>query len=269
MVIDHTHPEYMRKWNICGRNKWNGAYYYSKEIVKNIIPNVETDRNWVTVNIPGHAADHSIVFIHNNLHPERYEWLKRFDDIVLVCGVPETVEKVQHIATAIYLPLSIDVKYVEGFRVPEDIRDGVAFVGRKQKRRMKGTKLPKDVNIIEGLPRPKVLEAMAKCRQVYAVGRTAIEARALGCQVLPYDERFPDPDRWAVIDNKEAAQILQTKLDAIDHPEPDSIEAEAIPSMSWTKSELQAYAYEHDIEFKSRDTKDTLMQKIREAGQCG
>ena len=45
MIIDHNHPDYKAKWKTLGEDKYNGAYYYSKEIVKNIIPNVKTDRN--------------------------------------------------------------------------------------------------------------------------------------------------------------------------------------------------------------------------------
>ena len=41
MIIDHTHPLYAKKRNSMGKDgKYNGAYYYSREIVKNIIPNV-------------------------------------------------------------------------------------------------------------------------------------------------------------------------------------------------------------------------------------
>ena len=263
MIIDHNHEAYRRKWRMAGKNRFNGAFYYSKEIVKNIIPNVETDRNWITVNIRGHAADHSIVFIHNNLHPENYEWLRNYDDLILVCGVPETVEKVSHIGKAIYLPLSIDVEYVQGFRVAPEQQEGVAFVGRPAKRRMQEADLPKGVRIIEGMRRQDMLPAMARCKSVYAVGRTAIEAKALGCEVLPYDSRFPDPDRWAVIDNLEAARILQVKLDEIDRPEQEQ------PDESWTKSNLQAWAYENGIDIKSRDTKQIILQKIREASARG
>lgn len=268
MIINHDYNEYRRRWRFAGKNRFNGAFYYSKEICKNIIPNVNTDRNWITVNLPGTGVDHSIIFIHNNLHPENYDWLDRYKDIVLVCGVPETVEKVSHLGHAIYLPLSIDVGYVEQFKVPEDKRDGVAFVGRPSKRMMPGTKLPKGIRCIEGLQRQDMLPKMARLKQVYAVGRVAIEAKALGVEVLPYDERYPDPDRWAVIDNLEAARILQVKLDEIDHPELLEIEPEpdqeAKPSMDWTRAELADYAAGLGIEIKSKDTKRKIMDKIEE-----
>lgn len=212
MIIDHTHPAYTSKWTGSGTNRWNGAYYYSREIVKNIIPEVETDRNWITINVPGQGCDHAIVFIHNNLNPENYDWLKAYDDLVLVCGVPETVPKVKHLGKAVYLPLSIDVEEVMRFASGKT-RD-TAYVGRPSKRF--GVEFPAGTDFIDGMPRNALLSAMAHYRRVYAVGRTAIEARALGCEILPYDPRFPDPERWKVVDSKEAAAMLQKILDEID-----------------------------------------------------
>lgn len=213
MIFDHNSPEYRRKWESMGlSNRYNGAFYYSKEIVKNIIPNVKTDRNWVTLNIVGEAYDHSIIFIHNNLNPDHYDWLEAYDDLVLVCGIPETCEKVAHLGQPIYLPLSVDVKYVEQFKTPKTRKK--AYIGRQYKRRGKWFDL--DVEYIEGLPRELFLKCVAEYEQVYAVGRAAIEAKILGCEILPYDDRFPDPDRWVVFDNLEAARYLQMELDKID-----------------------------------------------------
>ena len=215
MIIDHTHPDYLRKWRNAGLNQFNGAYYYSKEIVENIIPNVETDRNWITVNVKGVGLNHAIVFIHNNLHPENYEWLKfyGYKDLVLVCGIPETCEKVAHLGKAIYLPISVDVDYVKQFRVEEKTK-GSAFVGRPAKK--KYGKLPDGIDYLEGLPRDELLKAMAEYKNVYAVGRCAIEAKILGCKLKAYDNRFPKVSRWKVLDNLEAAKLLQEELDRID-----------------------------------------------------
>ena len=41
MIIDHNDRRYRDKWNLMECNKYNGAFYYSKEIVANIIPNVK------------------------------------------------------------------------------------------------------------------------------------------------------------------------------------------------------------------------------------
>ena len=92
MIISHEHCRYQRRRENAGANKYNGAYYYSREIVKNIIPRVETDRNWITINIPGEGCNHAIFFVHNNLQPEKYDWIKQygFQDIVMVCRWPES-----------------------------------------------------------------------------------------------------------------------------------------------------------------------------------
>lgn len=213
MIIDHTRPEYLKKWKQLTGGKHNGAFYYSQEIVKNIIPNVETDRNWITVNVQGTGCDHAIVFVHNNAKPSNYDWLRKYDDLVLVCGIKETVKKVSHLGRAIYLPLSIDVEYVEQFKVENKTKDA-AFVGRKSK--LQYGSVPDGVEIISGLPREELLKTMAEFRTVYAVGRVAIEARVLECKLKAYDRRYPGVNRWRVIDNRDAARMLQLQLDKID-----------------------------------------------------
>lgn len=212
-IIDHNHPSYRKRRGISGANRWNGAFYYSEEIVKNIIPFVETDRNWMTINTPGVGYDHSIVFIHNNLHPELYDWLSKYKDLILVCGILETCVKMTHLGIPVYLPLSVDVEQVKAFAKPEKTKE-MAFFGRKSKR--KGIEFPEGADIIEGIPRAKMLSVMAEYRKVFAVGRTAIEAKILGCEILPYDPRFPNPDRWKIVDNREAAALLNQILKDVD-----------------------------------------------------
>lgn len=211
MIIDHTHPKYRQVWENLGDDRYNGAYYYSLEIVSNIIPNVLTDRSWVTINIEGEARHRAIVFIHNNLEPQIYDWLKGYEDLILVCGVPETVKKVQHLGTAIYLPLSVNVAEVKRYRKKKDRY--LAYAGRPSKAR---SVFPPETEFLEGLPRKELLREMARFEYVYAVGRTAIEAKILGCEVLSYDARYPDPEVWEIVDSKDAAKMLQEKLIAID-----------------------------------------------------
>lgn len=257
MIIDHTRVEYIKKWQWLNQaSKYNGAYYYSHEIVENIIPEIQTDRNWITVNVRDVGVDHSIVFIHNNMKPQNYEWLQKYDDIILVCGVESTVDKVSHIGKAIYLPLSIDVNYVKKFK--KKTHKGAAFAGRAVKRRMPGIHLPDGIYYIEGVSRDSFLKAMAGYKTIYAVGRTALEALALGCEVGAYDDRYPDVDMWQVMDNKDAAKILQDKLDEID----GTAAAEEAPSMDWTKAQLIDYANGHNIYIDKRDTKAMILSKI-------
>lgn len=215
MIIDHNNLRYQRIRENAGANMYNGAYYYSREIVKNIIPKVKTDRNWITVNVEGAGCSHAIVFIHNNLQPERYEWLYQygFTDLILVCGLERTCEMVKHLGTPIYLPLSIDLEYMKKFMGIEKTKD-TAYAGRKSKTNM--GRLPDDIDYLCGMKRAQLLKHMAEYKNIYCVGRTAIEAKVLGCRVLPYDERFPDPDIWRIVDNSIAAEILQQQLDIID-----------------------------------------------------
>lgn len=212
IIIDHTHPRYRTRRSYAGANKYNGAYYYSLEIVKNIIPRVETDRSWITLNIPGEARDHAVFFIHNNLNPENYDWLQRFKDIVLVCGLEETCEKVKHLGRPVYLPLSIDTKYIRQFKTEKT--KAAAYAGRKSKREL--GRLPQGIDYLHSMKRDDLLRKMAQYEIIYAVGRTAIEAKALGCHIMPYDPRFPDPSVWQILDNRDAAKILQQRLDEID-----------------------------------------------------
>lgn len=217
MIISHTHPRYQRRREAAWKNRYNGAFYYSQEIVKNIIPRVETDRSWITINIPGEGTNHAIFFVHNNLRPEKYDWIHQygFQDVLLVCGTEETykhyAEEGRH--KAIYLPLSIDTEYVKQFRAPEKTKK-IAFAGRKNKTIFGN--LPEGIDYLCDMKRTDLLKRIAQYEKIFAVGRTAIEAKVLGCKVLPYDVRYPDPGRWKVIDNKDAAKLLQEKLDIID-----------------------------------------------------
>lgn len=212
MIIDHNLPEYRQRWQTKGANRFNGAFFYSKEIVKFIIPNVKTDRSWITINTLGYGANHAILFVHNNLEPERYNWTKKYEDIIFVCSLKSTCEKVKHLGKTIYLPLSIDTEDVKKYRCEKD--KDTAFAGRPDKRAL-GV-IPYNCDCLMNLPRTQMLRAMARYRRIYGVGRIALEAKCLGCEVLPYDKRFQDPSIWKVLDSRDAAKILQKELDKID-----------------------------------------------------
>lgn len=215
MIIDHTAPEYKNARRGMAGGRFNGAYYYSLEIVKNIIPRVKTTRNWLTINTYGPCPNHTIVFVHNNKNPENYDWLVDQDvkDIVLICGLESTAEKMKHLATTIYLPLSVDIEEVKKHREGQNEKP-LAYMGRLSK--SFGISLPPQTEFLAGRPRTQLLREVSHYKQVYAVGRCAIEAKILGCEVLPFDPRFPDQSIWQPLDNAEAAKILQQKLDEID-----------------------------------------------------
>ena len=218
MIIDHTNTIYAKKRNsMKNGNQYNGAYYYSKEIVKNIIPNVKTDRNWITIRLPEMQdhPDHSIIFIHNNRNPNYYEYLKDYKDCILVCSLPSTAENLSYFGKTIYLPLSVDVDYVKKFRVKEKTED-IAYAGRASKLQYFNNRVPKNTPVLTNMCQSKLLKEMAKYKRIYASGRTAIQAKILDCEVLPHETNFPDTRFWKVIDNKDAAKMLQKMLDEID-----------------------------------------------------
>ena len=262
-IIDHTHPAYKAKWRACGNAKYNGAYFYSQEIVKNIIPLIDTDRNWITVNVKGIGCDHAIVFVHNNLHPENYEWLSQYKDLIIVCGIPETIDKVKHLGKAIYLPISVDVEEVKKYATDKKIYD-TCYAGRRAKRRRMN--IPAGAVMLEGMPREILLKQLAMFKNAACVGRTAIEAKILGCNILPdCDPRFPDPDRWEILDNKDAAKILQAELDKIDGKAindevEEEQEAPAFDKM--TKAQLIEYAEDNGIEIDKRAKKAEILEAI-------
>lgn len=218
MIIDHTHPLYVKKRNSMSEDgKHNGAYYYSKEIVKNIIPNVKTDRNWITIRLPEMTVhpDHSIIFIHNNRNPNYYSYLKNYKDCILVCGMPHTAENLRFFGRTIYLPLSVDVKQVEKYKVKKKTKE-IAYAGRKMKLSYYNNRVPSGVDILSGMSQSKLLQEMAKYKKIYASGRTAIQAKILGCEVLPHETNYPDTSIWKVLDNRDAAKMLQKMIDEID-----------------------------------------------------
>lgn len=223
-IIDTTNPDYKAYCKIYhhdGKGMYNGAYYYSREIVKNIIPLVKTERPWDTLGMRcTRSADHAIVFIHHNLkHDQVYGWLKRYKDLIYVCSSEESYEwaKNQPDSHAIFLPLSIDVDYVKQFKAKKTKQ--ACYAGNKWgfKEKDIAKYVPKGVKFPPAnMPRDELLAWIAPFKECYAVGRTALEAKALGCKIKVCDHRYPDVKFWELIDNKKAAKMLQKELDRID-----------------------------------------------------
>lgn len=224
-IIDTTDPNYKaycKTFHPDGSGAYNGAYYYSQEIVKNIIPNVRTDRPWDTLGMKFlHSADHAIVFLHHNLnHDKVYGWLKKYEDLVYVCSTHASAAWAtgQSNGSVVYLPLSIDIDYVKQFRTKKTKE--ACYAGNLWKFKEpdiekyvpKGTDFPP-----KNLPREELLKFIAPYRTCYAIGRTALEAKALGCEVKNCDSRY-EKTKWMLLDNRGAARSLQKALDQIDHP---------------------------------------------------
>ena len=216
MIINHTHPAYKKKRAKQGYGKYNGAYYYSRDICNYIIPKVITDRHWVTIRleeIP--VPDHSIVFIHNNRNPNYYEYLRKVKDALLICSTPHTYENMKFYGTPILLPLSVKVDRVKKYKVTEKTKE-MAFAGRRLKI---NNRVPHECDILTDISQTQLIKEMANYKKIYAVGRTAIQAKILGCEIGVYDNLYPDPNFWKILDCEAAATILQRKLDIYDTKE--------------------------------------------------
>lgn len=218
-IFSHLSPQYEAKRNLMRGGKYNGAYYYSQEIVENIIPNVKTNRNWITINVPGYGFDNSIVFIHSNIDPiGPYMWLQNYNNLVLVCSKREVAETCKRFGKTIYLPLSVDVEYVSRFKYDGEKDTRPCYVGNKWGYKAQDLRryLPDDCVSYSNMPREDILSNMARHSKVYAVGRCAIEALVLGAELGMCDSRFPDPSVWKILDNRDAAKMLQDELNKID-----------------------------------------------------
>jgi hypothetical protein len=223
-IIDTTNRKYIDYKKIFfqhGRGAHNGAYYYSKEIVENIIPNVKTDRPWDTLGMrPVGSKDHAIVFIHSNINLEKvYKWLEKYEDQIYVASAKHVYDWfVENGKRTILLPLSVDVDYVAQFRAKKT--KGACYSGNrwKFKRADEEKNIPKDVDFpLANLPREELLKFIAPYRELYAVGRCAIEGLILGCKIRPFYWRYMDPSLWRILDNKDAAKLLQIALDMVEH----------------------------------------------------
>ena len=215
MIIDHNHPEYMKIRNKAKKGKNNGCWFYSNEIVDNIIPRVKTWRGWNTVgrDLPG-MCDHMIVFLHDNSTPWNYEWLHKYKDLVLVCSSKYTLNSVIYSGHTILLPMSVDTEYVKKFRTKKT--KDTCFVGNTWVKANTHTKIPKDVVYLRNMPREKLLTELAEFRKAYAIDRCAIEAKVLGCELLELDTAYSCDDIGRVLDNRDAAKMLQKELNKID-----------------------------------------------------
>ena len=213
MIISHTNRFYS---NILP----NGALIYSMNIVKNIIPRVKTERNWVTIDCK-QCVDNAIVFIHSNVDFERYEYLRKYKNLVLVASQNYTVQELKKRKLGdyvIYLPLSVDISELKQYKnTKPHYRGGTCYAGRPDKPFVDGLRLNKEIDILCGLTHPDMLRRLNNYQYCYAVGLTAIEAKFMGCTILPFDKRYPDTKVWKILNPKEAAKILQKKLDKIDY----------------------------------------------------
>lgn len=201
--------------------KFNGAYYYALEIEKIIIPLVKTDRPWDLLGKYSTGSfDNAIVFLHNNVNHEAIygSWIgKGFKNQIFVANQKITYDYVKSKnLPCIFLPLSIDISDVQKYKT-EKTKEA-CYVGNQWKWRSEDIKkyVPKNVDFApQDLEREELLKFMAPYKKCYAISRCALEAKALGCEVLKCHS-YLDPDDFPLIDSREAAKMLQTELDKYD-----------------------------------------------------
>ena len=215
MIIDHNHPGYLEIRNKQTGGKNNGCWFYSNEIVNNIIPNVKTWRGWNTVGreLDG-MQDHMIVFLHDNAYPWNYDWLKNYEDLVLVCSSKYTRDSVKFFGHTVLLPMSIDTEYVKQFKTKKT--KDTCFVGNIWVKANTTTKIPEGTVYLENMPREELLKELAKFRKAYAIDRCKLEALCLDCEVQDMETTYGCDNVGEVLDNREAAKILQSELNKID-----------------------------------------------------
>lgn len=222
IIIGVNNMQYRGYRKAFSGGRHNGAYYYAKEIEENIIPLVKTDRDWdlLGMRFTQHYP-HSLIFIHHCLDWDRtYPWLAKVEDPVLVVSTYPTLEWAKNRGyRAIFLPLSIDVDYVKQFRAKKT--KDACYAGNRWafKREQEDKNIPKYVDFPPAdLEREDLLKFIAPYKELYAIGRCALEGLVLGCEIKPFlMDRYPDPSYWKILDNKDAAKILQRELDKIDN----------------------------------------------------
>ena len=215
MNITHEHPGYQERLRELGSARYNGCYFYAREIEQNIIPRVQTDREWNTVgrDLEG-MHDGMIVFLHDNSTPWNYKWLKNYKDLILVCSSKYTADSVCYSGRIVFLPMSVDTEYVRQFRAPKTRE--TCFVGNEWVLKYSRSTIPDEVDRFSSMPREDLLREVAKYKEAYAIDRCAIEAKVLGCKLRHLDTSYSVDDVGAVLDNRAAARILQASLDHID-----------------------------------------------------
>lgn len=220
IIVKHDHPNYLAKWRALPEgSRYNGAYYYSHDIEKYIVPNIKTDRPINVIGVRGCGGkDRMIVFIHHHLHPEMYDWLKKYKDIIIVTSNEEFGKQLTHLGTVIHLPLSVNVEEVLKHKVDKKTKNACYFGNPwKFKKGDLEKFVPKNVDTFPPMSKEELLSKVAEYKECYAIGLCAIEAKILGCKIKKCDSRFPYPNKvFKVLDCKDAAKILQEKLDEID-----------------------------------------------------
>ena len=219
VYIHYNDINYVRKWENLPSGKFNGAYYYSRDIEEHLAPYLTTKR---PINVIGTVCcggvDHMVVFIHNYLNSKAYGWLSRYNDVIVVSSDYNVEDEILKNHKVIHLPLSVNVEEIAKHKVKKKTEDacymGNQWVFKKQEL---AELVPPDVHRFGEMDREKLWDIVAKYKYAYAIGLCAIEARVLGCRLKMSRYRYPDPEgKFKVFDLREAAVCLQEAIDILE-----------------------------------------------------
>lgn len=194
MHIVGTNTDKFKRWEARqGVSINNGSYWYAKELEEIILPKINLDIFIVTAGAKLYKAyeipDGAVVVCHDNRDTQNSYGKLFGKDILWVCSKHSTVDTLRSYGEkAVYVPLSIDSKYVKKFK-RKKTKD-IAFVGNAWAFKESYLKsLPSDIVQLSGLQRNDLLKEMAKYKRVIAEGRCLMEAQALGskCEVPKYE----------------------------------------------------------------------------------
>ena len=227
MIIYGTQTPKFTQWrDKQSHGKENGAYYYSKEIEENILPELKFDMFFITAGAALYTSqeipDGAIVICHDNRSTKRSYGKLFGKGVIWVCSKHSTVETLEGYGEkAVYVPLSIDTEYVKQFkrRKTKDI----AYVGNAWAfKREYLNSLPVDIEQLSDMPRVKLLKEMAKYKRVIAEGRCLMEAQVLGAktEVPKYDGH--ESVYVEALDNREAIKYWREALQPISEEQSQS-----------------------------------------------
>ena len=193
IVYGTTSPKFIAWRNSRASGKENGAYYYSKEIEENILPEIKADVLIVTAGAALYTAmelpDGCVVVCHDNRSTMQSYGQLFGKKIIWVCSKQSTVETLEGYGErAVYIPLSIDTQYVKKFK-RKKTKD-TAYVGNAWAfKRDYLNSLPANIDQLSDMSRESLLKEMAKYKNVIAEGRCLMEAQVLGAktEVPKYD----------------------------------------------------------------------------------
>lgn len=194
IILGTQSPKYKRWWLRQGDGRFNGAYWYAKEIEDIILPEIKSNAfiNTVAVaiHLPYQIPIGAFVVAHDN-HQTIQRYRKLFNKgITWICSLDTTQMVLEQAGEkTAFIPLSVDSEYVSQFETTEKT-EGTAFFGNSwgfKQKYLNELKKGGEVAILSKAPRHDLLAKVAKYENVIAEGRCAIEAQMLGCNVTAPD----------------------------------------------------------------------------------